>query len=316
MSDDHVVGASAASAAAAPASALTAAGNLLRAARLEQGLHIAALATAIKVTPAKLQALEDGRLADLPDLTFARALALTVCRHLKIDPAPVLAQLPGAADGGLERVDGGLNTPFRDRPGQTDPAMWLPWRRPLPWLVALLLLLAAAFVLVPMRAELLAPAAAPPPGPAPLMPPVAEPAAPGDVPATAASAPALTMLSADPRASAASGAGQGTAAAAAAAAASVPRSAASLPAAPASTTAIADNAVLHATQDSWVQVTDAGGQTLTSRLIPAGETVEFTGKLPLKLRIGNARGTELRFRGQPVDLTGAARDNIATLTLP
>ena len=46
---------------------------MLRAARQQQGLHIAALAAAIKVTPAKLEALEAGRIEALPDATFARA---------------------------------------------------------------------------------------------------------------------------------------------------------------------------------------------------------------------------------------------------
>ena len=61
------------------------AGALLRAARQQQGLHIAALAASIKVTPAKLEALESGRIQELPDATFTRALALTVC--------PVIAEV-------------------------------------------------------------------------------------------------------------------------------------------------------------------------------------------------------------------------------
>ena len=115
------------------------AGAMLRAARQQQGLHIAALAASIKVTPAKLEALESGRYHELPDTTFARALAKTVCRVLKIDPEPVLAQMPGAPDTGLARVDGGLNTPFRERPGRVDPSVWVPWRHPVLWAVALLL---------------------------------------------------------------------------------------------------------------------------------------------------------------------------------
>ena len=46
------------------------AGALLRAARQQQGLHIAALAASIKVAPAKLEALEAGRVHALPDATF------------------------------------------------------------------------------------------------------------------------------------------------------------------------------------------------------------------------------------------------------
>ena len=68
----------------------TSAGALLRQARQAQGLHIAALAAAIKVTPRKLELLEADRYDELPDATFVRALAQTVCRSLKIDAAPVL----------------------------------------------------------------------------------------------------------------------------------------------------------------------------------------------------------------------------------
>ena len=67
------------------------AGALIRAAREKRGLHVAALAASIKVSPRKLEALEADRYAELPDLTFTRALAHTVCRALKVDPEPVLA---------------------------------------------------------------------------------------------------------------------------------------------------------------------------------------------------------------------------------
>ena len=72
-----------------------------------QGLHIAALAAAIKVAPRKLDALENDRYDELPDATFTRALAQTVCRTLKIDAAPVLALLPQAGDHGAGAGGGG-----------------------------------------------------------------------------------------------------------------------------------------------------------------------------------------------------------------
>lgn len=71
------------------------AGALLRGYRTGLGLGIDALASAIHVPVAKLQALEDDRLDELPDAVFARALTLAVCRQLKADAAPVLALLPG-----------------------------------------------------------------------------------------------------------------------------------------------------------------------------------------------------------------------------
>ena len=94
---DEAVGAAGAGA------AQRSAGRLLREAREAQGLHIAALAAAIKVAPRKLELLEADRFDELPDATFTRALAQTVCRALKIDPAPVLALLPPPPGHRLEQ---------------------------------------------------------------------------------------------------------------------------------------------------------------------------------------------------------------------
>jgi cytoskeleton protein RodZ len=279
---------------------------MLRAARQQQGLHIAALAAAIKVSPAKLESLEAGRTHELLDVTFARALAQTVCRVLKIDPAPVLAQMPGAPPDALGRVDGGLNTPFRERPGRVVPADWAPWRHPVLWLAALLLIAAAAFVLVPSTAlrDLPLPGGLPsvlPPGPAtaasgaadiPVLPPAdpasaALPAAVGAAPGLPASVPVASVT------------GSGAVAIASAA-----------------NRGSGDAIALRALQPTWVQAVDGSGQTLMARLVPAGETVELTATPPLRLRIGNVSGTELSFRGKPVDLKAVARDNIANITLP
>ena len=297
------------------------AGAMLRAARQKQGLHIAALATAIKVTPARLESLEAGRYHELLDITFARALAQTVCRVLKIDPVPVLAQMPGAPPDALGPVDGGLKTPFRERPGRGTPADWVPWRHPVLWLVALLLLAAAAFVLVPstvVRDVGLPGLGGAEPAAAPVMPPAAAasdavgdaagPAAaevasaagqaPGGVLA-ATSAVALAPLAGQPRAGATPSQ-------------AVQPSAAPSKPAPAS----GDVMELRAIRSTWVQAVDGNGQTLMARVVPAGETVQLTATPPLRLRIGNAGGAELTFRGQPVDLRAAARDNIANITLP
>lgn len=297
------------------------AGALLRAARQQQGLHLAALAASIKVTPAKLEALEAGRLHELPDATFTRALALTICRVLKTDPAPVLALLPGAPATALERVDTGLNTPFRERPGRVDPADLVPWRHPVLWLVGLLLAAAAAFVLLPTAprlAELV-----PPLDSASL--PVMPPSSPALTSAASADLAAATDVSQSPLAGGASAAqSAGTASVQMAGASGLPAvvaaSAPVLASGPATSLAPAkatgDPLVLRAIQATWIQVVDGSGQTLMARLVPASETVTLNALPPLRLKIGNVKGTEISFRGQPVDLAPAARDNIANLTLP
>ena len=55
------------------------AGQLLRQARINAGLHVAALAVTLKVPVKRLEALEEGNMALLPDILFARALASSVC---------------------------------------------------------------------------------------------------------------------------------------------------------------------------------------------------------------------------------------------
>ena len=283
---------------------------MLRTARQQQGLHIAALAAAIKVPSAKLEALESGRYHELPDTTFARALAKTVCRVLKIDPQPVLAAMPGAPASGLARVDGGLNTPFRERPGRVDPTLWVPWRHPVLWAVALLLVAAAAFVLVPTVSVVGGGSSLPDATPVPVMPPG------GAAVVPSATDPAALSL---PEAAEAAAAVAGPAGPAAAApGTALTASGASAKAAPTAGTpsALGEPLTLRALQATWVQLVDGAGQTQMARLVPAGETVSLTALPPLRLRIGNASGTELQFRGQLVDLKSLARDNIANITLP
>ena len=289
------------------------AGAMLRAARQQQGLHIAALAALIKVSPAKLESLEAGRYHELLDVSFSRALAQTVCRVLKIDPTPVLAQMPGAPPDALGRVDGGLNMPYRERPGRVVPADWAPWRHPVLWLVALLLIAAAGFVLVPgaVVRDLALPGGA---AALPVMPPGGATA---NQPGTGDTGAATGSPAAADAASAAASGVVGASAGPRQGAAVTPSSDLSVaPSGAPVVNANGDSVALRALQPTWVQAVDGNGQTLMARLLPAGETVEMTVTPPLRLKIGNVSGTELSFRGQRVDLKTASRDNIANVTLP
>ena len=89
------------------------AGTLLREAREAAGLHIAALAVALKVPVRKLEALEADQLDQLPDAVVVRALASSVCRTLKVDPTPVLQLLPQTTAPRLAHAESGINAPFR-----------------------------------------------------------------------------------------------------------------------------------------------------------------------------------------------------------
>ena len=89
----------------------------LRAARESKGVHLVALAGKLKVPVARLQALEEGRFEEFADPVFVRTLALSVCRHLDVDPAEVLAELPAGNERALEKIGQGLQTPFREHSG-------------------------------------------------------------------------------------------------------------------------------------------------------------------------------------------------------
>jgi len=101
----------------APDAGSRSAGEALRVAREAQGLTLEGLAANIKVAPAKLEALEQGRYDQLPDASFTRALAMTVCRSLKLDPAGVLAALPAASPVSLATGKPPLNQPFKESRG-------------------------------------------------------------------------------------------------------------------------------------------------------------------------------------------------------
>jgi cytoskeleton protein RodZ len=96
----------------AAAHAGASAGAQIRRARESAGVHIASLAVALKVPVRRLEALEADRYDLLTDAVFVRALASSVCRSLKIDPAHILPLLPRTQAQPLS-VEGRINEPFR-----------------------------------------------------------------------------------------------------------------------------------------------------------------------------------------------------------
>ncbi len=308
-------------------------GALIRAAREKQGMHIAALAAAIKVSPRKLDALENDRWDELPDATFSRALAQTVCRTLKIDPRPVLERLPPADGGSLEQVAGTLNTPFQDRQGRTAPGVSASAIRPMVWASGLLALAAVVVYLLPP--DWLGGGSGPSPSGMSTDTVLQPLSLPASAPASAASGPALpdgpvgAALTSGPASSgatvgltmvglpAADGGSGGETVFAAPAQAGRPAEGDAAPTSTAADEAGAPAALvrLRVSDASWVEVRDATGQLLLSRTVQPGESVGLNGPLPIRLVIGNAEATELGFRGRAVDLVPLTRDNVARVEL-
>ena len=295
------------------------AGGMIRYARQAQGIDLASLAAMLKIPLRRLEALENGRHEELQGPTFERALAQAACRVLKIDPKPVLALLPQHERNTLERVTEGINTPFRD--GQGSGGFELPTlMRPVVVIVVLLIVGAVALFFVPESwvarltrpfiggSAASAPADSAVPVPAAPSAVVGATIAPVELPIVGVAAPApAASISASASASATSAAPLSAAAVSATAAQGIDEVLAHVAAAPSIPLQVV------ATADSWVEVVDAQGHSLLSRTVVAGESVGLDGALPMRVKIGNARGTHLKLRGDNVDLTPWTRDNVARL---
>ena len=135
--------------AAAGAARGPSAGTLLRQAREAAGLHVAALAVSMKVPVRRLEALEADRWDELPDAVFIRALAASVCRTLKIDPAPVLERLPQVAQRVVEDRPG-INQPFHDPRTGGSGGLFTEMSRPLLGAIVALVVAAALIAAQPI----------------------------------------------------------------------------------------------------------------------------------------------------------------------
>lgn len=290
------------------------AGALIRQAREEAGLHIASLAMALKVPVKRLEALEADRFDLLPSAVFSRALASSVCRALKLNPTPVLAQLPGLSAPRLGYPEESRLSPYSSgSSGQSSTFLGSLSR---PALAGGALFLAGAALLVflpPLPFQFLQSG----PGDSPVVTTTVVPleplaqtandtsspaAAPGNVPtavtpdarpAPLASASALPAKPAGPTAT-------GTV------------SAAPIVQGPETAKGPSTGIVVFApTESSWVEVTDARGVVLLRRMLTPGEVAGATGILPLSAVVGRADVTAVKVRGQAFDLTPIARDNVA-----
>lgn len=67
--------------------------------------------------------------------------------------------------------------------------------------------------------------------------------------------------------------------------------------------------------DCWTQLTDANGKVLFSALKRKGESLQLTGKAPLELRLGFARGAQVSLNGSPVDVAPFISGETARLKL-
>lgn len=290
--------------------ALTA-GQLIRAARQKMGLHLAVLSVNLKVPVRQLEALEADQHDPSKGPVFIRALASSVCRQLRMDPAPVLALLPQAS----------VQMPLRREsiaPLQSEPHLRLDimaFLRGLPHqtlgIAALMLSLIAALLWMPspsswtwLQSSPAVAVAAPAPvsGSAPeasaaalpeLLAPSSEPAATVQKPAIVATVPAV---------------------AASPALAALPVASVPAPAVQALTSATGSTGAVFsftAMQESWIEIRDGKDQVLWSRVMREGETTQVQYPLPMRVVIGRAKAVNVTYQGKAFDLAPHTKVSVA-----
>lgn len=290
--------------------------DLLRQAREAVGLHIAALAAALKVPVRKLEALEAGRYEELPDLTFARALASSACRQLKIDPGPILEQIPIGQQPVLGNPGNAINAPFKASfPGaaSSQPSWFF---RPSVIIAALLVVAALVLLVLPEVIQIPAmgtnPTTSTDESGQTIEPIQLESSLPQESEADPSGAPPMGEVSEEGGLSSPSGQSGSEApveATPAAQEANVAAAAATpLPdAPPASTTLLRINAV----GESWVEVTNGAGAVVVQRVLKQGDVIEFSSAPPYKVILGRAEAAQVFVRGQSLDVMPYARNSVA-----
>ncbi|CAB3784857.1 Cytoskeleton protein RodZ [Paraburkholderia ultramafica] len=330
---------------------LTAVGARLTQLRESKGWSIEDVSARLKVSVAKLRALESGDISHLPDTTFALGVVRSYAKMLGADPTPFTQAL--RREKGVPAPD--LSMPAssgKDLPrGRVSLTLGGSGQKSRSWLWGVAAVVVAVIALAMWHtnggdstawlARLKASAngaadsatgasgavaQAPSAGAtadegasAPEAPAAAENAASATpMPAPLATgtapspAPAATATAAAPKA----GSQPQAAAPAANAPAAVVAGASAAAVAPAAGEAIV---ALRVTQDSWFSVRGKDGKEVFSGLVHAGDTKEVTGEAPFKITVGNRAGLEsLTLDGQPVDPAkySAAKGNVARFALP
>ena len=290
-------------------------GQLLRTAREQQGMHLARLSVNLKVSVAQLEALEADRYEAFKGTAFVRALALSVCRQLKIDPTAVMAALPQghvparlepAALQGQERTQ----RPPRASGGgrvRTPAALSKGLNRQVLLLAVLMLLGAAVLIWWPEPQAQKTEVSEPVPELQPAPMPMVEASDVVPMPATAVQAPVTAPAAAAPLPASAPGAS--------AAVAAVPRVEAPVRTPAANNDAGASPLLLQLTSDAWVSVRDKSREVVLKRQVKAGETVELAVEAPFFVYVSRADAVQVRWQGQRVDLQPHTQNNEVRLSI-
>ena len=284
--------------------AATGVGARLAAARQAAGLSVDDLCQRIKLSPRQIEALENDQLDQLGP-AFVRGFVRSYARAVGLDGDELVSELSGQANLAKKAIN------IHDEQ--------IPLKRTLPPYWTVFAVVAALLFLLPWLAyrwmsDVPEPAQAPAP--------VTHRTAPVPARQAAATQPATPSAALAPQ-PAASGSPVTTAGSAvqaallpAAPAQQAPTQAAATPA----VTAAAPTGAIHHLRlqfaaDAWLDIHDASGQRIVSRLYHAGEQARFDVPAPASLVIGNAASVRLEDNDQPVNLVPYTPGKVARLTL-
>jgi cytoskeleton protein RodZ len=294
------------------------AGQALRRARESAGVSIASIAGSLKVSSKTIVALEGDNAGALPDLAFTRALMSSICRTLKVDPAPILGLMPSLPQrNAVPQPEVGIQLPI-GRHFNMKPS--LSWVRSSTFLIVASIVLAtfgvlnwntvtqwaasiqsggqsAATVLTEVPSEVRQSVATDATQPSQLAPEGAMSGT-GIVKSDASIVTQVVLP-------VASGAVTST-------------SSPTAPALPASSmtrstvgTKAESEIVFKVTQSTWVEVSDMTGKGVWKKLLARDESAVVNTALPVRVLVGNVAGTVVTVAGKPLDLTPYAATNIA-----
>jgi cytoskeleton protein RodZ len=288
----------------------------LSAARHRLGWDLAEVAAGLRIRLPYLEALEDGRIADLPGNAYAVGFLRTYAGVLGLDPDEMARRFRAEASTVNRKTELAFPAPVPDRGVPAGAVVllgmvlavcgYIGWYRisgdashhvePVTAVPARLAALAEPPPAgLPPSAQMVPPATAVPRAASSATPPLATPAP----QASAAATPAPSQSLAPPAATAEGAPKQFAVLTPSGAAppADYPAPATSDPKPP--TAADGGRMVVRASADAWVQVRDRQGHVLLNRVLRGNETWPVPNQTNLLLTTGNAGGTAVLVDGQP-----------------
>jgi cytoskeleton protein RodZ len=303
-------------------------GAQLAAYRQERGWSIEQVASHLNLAPRQVQAIENDDYPALPPLAVLRGFVRAYAKLLKVDPAPLLAEIGGATMAATILPAPRLATRFSEPrfPSITDRRR--PSGKQFFLLVLLVIGLGGAWLLWPLASSSNAPSLSSVFGKIETLwadasgskeaAPATTVSVPMDVPSPAVPSPVPESVNdigtQAPAAQNADPVLPAPVVPEATAPSVAPPDANAAAKSPASTDG--EMLVVKANQDSWLQIRRAGSNApIISRMVKAGETETVEIKEPLSVVIGNASGVDATLRGKPLELKAKASNNVARLSL-